>query len=93
MQSAFFSGDGRLCVTGSMDRTARIWETKTGDCLRTLSGHAGSVLFALFSADAGFVATAARDGCVRTYDSKTGRLQRLLEGHHAKVNTLSFVSF
>lgn len=93
VQSAFFSGDGRLCVTGSMDRTARIWETKTGDCLRTLSGHAGSVLFALFSADAGFVATAARDGCVRTYDSKTGRLQRLLEGHHAKVNTLSFVSF
>lgn len=93
VQSAFFSGDGRLCVTGSLDRTARIWETKTGDCLRTLSGHAGSVLFALFSADAGFVATAARDGCVRTYDSKTGRLQQLLEGHHAKVNTLSFVSF
>eukprot|EP00438_Fugacium_kawagutii_P001990 Skav236444 [mRNA] locus=scaffold2857:234487:238879:+ [translate_table: standard] len=83
----------RLCVTGSLDRTARIWETKTGDCLRTLSGHSGSVLFALFSADSHFVATAARDGCVRTFDRKTGKLQRLLEGHHSKVTALSFVKF
>jgi len=30
--------DGSL-VSGSLDCTIKIWDTKTGDCLNTLSGH------------------------------------------------------
>ena len=92
VQSACFSGDSRLALTASLDRTARIWETKTGDCLRSLASHSGSVLFALFAADGSFVATCARDGCIRTWDTKTGRLKRAMEGHHSKAEAFKLRS-
>ena len=40
-----------LVLTGSSDKTAKIWDTTTGECKQTLSGHAGEVNSAVFSAD------------------------------------------
>ena len=34
--------DGRLC-SGGVDRTIKIWDTKTGECIKTLIGHNGSI--------------------------------------------------
>eukprot|EP00435_Cladocopium_sp_Y103_P036782 s3374_g9.t1 len=41
--SAEFSADGVWVVTGSYDGTARIWDSVTGETLRTLKGHSDSV--------------------------------------------------
>ena len=35
--------NGRDIVSGSSDRTLRVWETWSGTCIRTLSGHTGEV--------------------------------------------------
>ena len=40
-----------LVLTGSGDKTAKIWDTTTGECKQTLSGHAERVMSAVFSAD------------------------------------------
>lgn len=34
---------GGRCVTGSYDRTARIWDVETGDELQVLRGHQNAV--------------------------------------------------
>ena len=39
-------------LTASGDRTAKIWDSFTGECRQTLSGHGGIVPSAVFSADA-----------------------------------------
>jgi len=49
MTSAVFSSDGAYVLTASHDRTAKIWNAESGECLRTLEGHRASVYSAIFS--------------------------------------------
>lgn len=35
--------DGQLVVSGSTDRTVKVWDMNTGMCIRTLSGHISTV--------------------------------------------------
>ena len=35
--------DGVSLASGSEDKTVKVWNTTTGDCLRTLEGHTRSV--------------------------------------------------
>lgn len=39
IRSVAFSPDGTMCLTGSYDGTAMIWETKTGTCIHKLGGN------------------------------------------------------
>jgi WD40 repeat protein len=37
------SADERTVATGSDDRTARLWDVASGQCIATLEGHSGDV--------------------------------------------------
>jgi WD40 repeat protein len=54
---ADFSPDGRLVVTASSDKTARLWEAETGKEVRVLKGHTSGVFSAVFSPDGKRLAT------------------------------------
>lgn len=43
--------DSSKIVTGSRDRTIKVWSLQTGRCLATFSGHRGSVLCLKFELD------------------------------------------
>jgi WD40 repeat protein len=43
VQSVSFSPDGRLLASGSWDDAVRLWDTQTGQTIKTLTGHSGSV--------------------------------------------------
>ena len=51
VSSASFGADGSRIVTASWDRTAKVWDAKTGAELLTLKGHTGVVSSASFGAD------------------------------------------
>ena len=65
--TAVFSHSGKVALTASKDETVIIWSTtakvagtKKGICLRTLSGDAGSIEYAVLSFDSTMVPTKAR---------------------------------
>ena len=43
--------DSSRIITGSRDRTVKVWSLKTGRCLATFAGHRGSVLCLKFDLD------------------------------------------
>jgi len=88
--SAAFSPDGERVVTTSYDRTARLWDAKTGAALAVLQGHTGSVHSAAFSPDGERVVTASDDNTARLWDAKTGAALAVLEGHTGSVNSAGF---
>ena len=46
-----FSPDGKRIVSGSYDKTARVWDAQTGQQLLKLEGHTARVLSVAFSPD------------------------------------------
>ena len=48
--SIAFSPDGGRIITGSMDRTAKVWDSRTGNQILTLQGHRSGVTSVAFSA-------------------------------------------
>jgi WD40 repeat protein len=58
VESVAFSPNGRLLVTASDDRDARIWDVESGRLVQRLHGHFGPVLDARFSPDGRWVVTA-----------------------------------
>jgi WD40 repeat protein len=61
VNSAIFAPDGGRILTGSDDRTARLWDLD-GKPLATLQGHTGPVESTVFSPDGGRILTASADG-------------------------------
>ena len=44
MSSVGFNHDGTKIVSGSYDKTIRVWNVDTGECILTLKGHTGNLL-------------------------------------------------
>jgi len=65
--SVAFSPDG-LLVSGSVDKTLKVWDAQTYRVVRTLSGHTEGVWSVAFSRD-GRLATASADKTVMLWDA------------------------
>ena len=49
--SVAFSPDGTHLLSGSPDKTLKLWDAATGELIRTFEGHAGGVTSVAFSPD------------------------------------------
>lgn len=74
------SADGRLTLSGSEDKTLRVWDTATGTTLGVLQGHSDSVSACALSADGGQAISASRDGTVRVWDITRGAQRYVMQG-------------
>ncbi len=73
VRSVAFSPDGRFILTASDDRTARVWDVKTGREVSVLRGHRRGVLSAAFSPDGKRVITSGDDATARVWDAGMGQ--------------------
>jgi WD40 repeat protein len=85
-----FSPDGRQVVSGSWDKTVRLWDAVTGAALQTLKGHTGRVESVAFSPDGRQVVSGLWDKTVRLWDAVTGAALQTLEGHTSSVESVAF---
>lgn len=59
-------------MTGSFDKTARVWCSRTGHCLATMWGHDAEVVVAKFSPTRGKLATGSIDATSKIFHVETG---------------------
>lgn len=87
-----------LILTGSGDKTIKIWNLSDYTCVRTFEGHANSVLKVSWlrvpkSDERGrrhmHIASAGGDGLVKVWDTNTGELETTLDNHEDRVWALA----
>ncbi|KAH9479097.1 WD repeat-containing protein pop1 [Psilocybe cubensis] len=77
-------------VSGSYDRTLRLWDISTGKCIHVLRGHLHQVYCVAF--DGVRIASGGLDTTIRIWNAETGQCTALLQGHTALVCELRLVS-
>ena len=81
------TGDGRA-LSGSSDRTVRLWDLESGHCSRVLQGHSGGVREVAVTGD-GRALSGSDDHTVRVWDLESGACSRVLQGHAGGVRALA----
>lgn len=72
VESAAYSPDGTLVLTGSKDKTAILWDVQTGKKIFVFSNHSGEIYDVSFSPSGDRAITKTRDGMMKTWDIRTG---------------------
>jgi WD40 repeat protein len=85
--SLAFAADNRRLLSGSVDRTARVWDLADSKFPEVFSfgGHAAAVTGVTFNSDGSQAATCAADNSVHLWNTLTGEVLRSFEGHTAAV--------
>jgi WD40 repeat protein/serine/threonine protein kinase len=89
MYSVSLSHDGRYALSGSSDKTLRLWDVTTGKCVRTFEGHSKTVVSVSLSHDGRYALSGSLDKTLRLWDVTTGKCARIFEGHGKAVVSVS----
>ncbi len=81
VRSVFLSADGRWALSGSGDRTLRLWEAVTGRLTQTLGGHTDWVRSVVLSADGRRALSGSWDKTLRLWDVAAGTCLQTFQGH------------
>ncbi len=61
MTAVAITSDGRFGISGSTDKTLRLWELQTGKCLRTFKEHEETVAAVAITPDGQFALSGSAD--------------------------------
>jgi WD40 repeat protein len=86
--SVAFSPDGALAYAASYQKVT-VWDTRSGQVIRELKGHAGYVMSLSLSENGERLASAGDDKTIKIWDARTGALLRTLTGHGSAVNSVA----
>lgn len=85
-----YSPDGTQIVSCGDDRTARVWDSRTGVLNRVLRDDAGAFLSVAFSSDGKQIFTGHSDGAVRLWDARTGADVRRFQASQDRIAGIAF---
>ena len=74
-----FSSDGRSLVSGSDDRTVKLWDMQTGGAIKTFCGHTELVRSVSISVDNATIASGSFDETIRLWSTQTGECHCVIE--------------
>ena len=90
IHSLAFSPDDTKLATGTLDRTAIIWDVATGNQQHQLRGHTDLIESVAFSPDGTKLATGSLDRTAIIWDVATGNQQHRLQGHTDLIRSVAF---
>ena len=88
-RSIVFSPDGKTLFCGT-DDGIHLWNIRTGEHKRMLTGHTDVVYTIALSSDGNILASGSWDNTIRLWDAHTGEHKKTLTGHTEQVWTIAF---
>jgi WD40 repeat protein/predicted Ser/Thr protein kinase len=88
--SVSFSPDGRFALSGSFDKTIRLWEIPGGKAIKSFEEHSDCVYSVCFSPDGRYALSGSNDNTIRLWEISSGKEIRKFEGHTNRVSSVSF---
>ncbi|UKZ48115.1 hypothetical protein TrVGV298_002351 [Trichoderma virens] len=92
VRSVAWSHDAMQLASASYDKTVKIWDSATGQCISTLEGHTDVVNSVTWSCNSTRVASASSDKTVKIWDLRTSQCISTLKGHSNRVNSVTWSS-
>jgi WD40 repeat protein/serine/threonine protein kinase len=87
--SVCMSLDDKFVLSGSADKTLRLWDVESGQCMKVFQGHGKGVTSVCMTSDAMYALSGGADGNVKFWDMSKGRSMKTLSGHDGPVNAVS----
>jgi WD40 repeat protein len=72
VQAVAVTADGKRVISGSHDKTVKVWNLETGEEQLTLTGHSSLVLAVAVTADGTRVISGSSDNTVKVWNLETG---------------------
>ncbi|GAB4375931.1 MAG: hypothetical protein Kow00121_22260 [Elainellaceae cyanobacterium] len=88
--SIALSLDSRYAVSGSGDKTVRLWEMSTGRCLCIFRGHKAQVSSVAFSPNGNYILSGSWDKTIKLCEVVTTSYLHTFKGHRGAVQTIAF---
>lgn len=77
---------GKRAVSSGYDRTLRVWDLETGECIRVLEGHTKWIEDMQVTPDGKWAVSGGEDTLLRIWDLERGECIKVLEGHTKRIN-------
>lgn len=91
IRSLAYSPDGKRALSGSDDKTLRLWDLASGLCVRVFEGHTNSVRSVAFSPDGRLALSGSLDRRARLWDlAGDGACLGIFYGWQAQVGSVAF---
>ncbi|KAI8896399.1 WD40-repeat-containing domain protein [Globomyces pollinis-pini] len=88
---AIFNQDGNYCLTGSADRSIKLWNPHTGMMIKTYKGHGKEIsAIQLPKTDNSRFVSGSGDRNVYIWDVQTGKTVQRFQDHTQRVNSVDF---
>lgn len=85
------ASNGRYALTGSWDKTLRLWDLESATSLRTFIGHSSDIHSVALSADNRQIVSGSRDKTIRLWNTMAQCKKTIEEGCHTDwVNCVRF---
>jgi len=88
--TVLFSPDGKTIISGSSDKTIRVWDRASKKVITTLIGHISYVTSVAISPDGKTIVSGSTDKTIRLWDRDTKKKIAKFIGHTSDVTSVAF---
>lgn len=92
IKAAAFTPDSKFLLTGSRDKTVKLWDVATGRELRSFLGHTSTINDIDVSNDGRYFVSSSADRTARLWEIETGKLIRTFAGHEDMMTSVDLTS-